>query len=88
MPTKYPTPLVSDTERGLIERSKRYEVPLPPLRVRIAGAVVQMPQAFALDLIRRRKASPITDPNAVATLSLTEDDIDEELLEQFFGATA
>jgi hypothetical protein len=81
------SPRVSPTERELIERSKRYEENLPPMLVRVAGAVVQLPQAIALDLIRLRKASVVSHPNAVATLTLSEDDIDEELLEQFFGGT-
>jgi hypothetical protein len=82
----HPTPRTSPTERELIERSKRYEEPLPPLLVWIAGTAVQLPNEIAVDLIRRRKAIAIADPTVVAALIVTEDDIDENLESQLLGA--
>jgi hypothetical protein len=82
----HPTPKVSDTERMLIDRSKRYEEPLPPLLVSIAGTVVQLPNEIALNLIRRRKATAIADPTVVPNLIIDEDDIDESLEAQLMSA--
>ena len=81
MSTKYPTALVSDTERYLVKRAERFSEPSPTMLVWMADTAVQLPQELALSLIRRRKASAIADPLTVPALILTEDEIEGSDLE-------
>jgi hypothetical protein len=90
MSTKYATPLVSPTERELIERSKRMNAPaLPPLLVYTAGAPVQLPLELSTRLIHKRRTVPVVDFTAVPSIVLHEEDVDDELEASLLGtATA
>jgi hypothetical protein len=84
------SPKVSDTERMLQERAKRFAEPLPPLLVYAAGNhLVQLPHELSMRLIHNRRTVPIADLTAVPKVVLSEDDVDSELEAQLFtGARA
>ena len=84
----HPVSRTSPTERALLERSIRYETPLPQLLVWIAGTAVQLPNEIAVDLVRRRMATAIADPTIRPTIILGENDIDDDLEQLLVEAAA
>jgi hypothetical protein len=82
--SKYPTPLVSDTERGLIERQARYTETLAPMVIRLHDApdtLLSLPHDLTLSLIRRRKATLIPNLKCESYVTLTDEEIEESGLE-------
>ena len=81
--SKYPTPLVSTTERGLLERQKRYTEPIPTMLVRLltdlgklpAGILIQFPSGVALSLVRHRVATPVSNLQARPDLVIDEEEM-------------
>ena len=78
--TKYPTGLVSPTERYLLERGERFETTIiPSMLVRLSKVpekVLELPRDLALSLIRRRAAFIVGSLDVIPDLVLEDTDVD------------